>query len=150
MKKIISIICVLFLISSCGPTKQFVKFSHDKTLESNKGRIYIIKPSFVGGGVKTSIFCNDVLVGSTLNGSYLCWDTDEGTNVIGNTQFVHNGSTLGAGSGEDVFKINVKKGETYYLKLSPHLGGIDFEILDDKIGERLIKGRKKPKINYIE
>jgi hypothetical protein len=149
MKKITLIICAILLIS-CAPTKQFVAFSHDKMLDNNKGRIYVIKPSFVGSAVKTAIFCNDILIGNTINGSYLCWDIEEGTYVLGNTQFAHNGTTLGAGSGEDVFKINVKKGKTYYLRLSPHFGGLDFEILDTKRGEREIKGRKKPKLNYIE
>ena len=150
MKRIIFIITTLLLITSCSPTKQFVSFSHNKPIEDNKGRIYVIKPAFVGSAVKTAIYCNDVLVGNTANGSYLCWDVEEGMYIIGNTQHVHNGTTLGSASGEDVFRINVKKGKTYYLRQSPHFGGISFEIIDNAEGEKSIKSRKKPTVNYAE
>jgi len=149
-EKILSIILVTILISSCAPTKQFVAFSHNKPIEGNKGRIYVIKPAFVGSAVKTAIYCNDILVGNTANGSYLCWDVEEGMYVIGNTQHVHNGTTLGTASGEDVFRINVKKGKTYYLKQVPHFGGISFEIIDNEEGEKSVKSRKKPTVNYAE
>lgn len=150
MKKLIIIFSIFLIITGCSPTKQFVAFSHDQTKAENKGRIYVIKPSFVGSAVKTAIYCNDVLVGNTANGSYLCWDLEEGMYVIGNTQHVHNGNTLGSASGEDVFRINVKKGKTYYLRQSPHFGGISFVIMDTKEGENTIKSRKKPKVNYAE
>lgn len=149
MKKI-SIFCLLLSIISCAPTKQFVAFSHNKPIESNKGRIYVIKPAFVGSAVKTAIFCNDVLVGNTANGSYLCWDVEEGIYIIGNTQHVHNGTTLGAASGEDIFRINVKAGKTYYLRQVPHFGGISFELIDNLEGEKSIQSRKRPTVNYAE
>jgi hypothetical protein len=150
MKKIISTLYVFIIITSCAPTKQFVAFQHNNPIEDSKGRIYVIKPAFVGSAVKTAIFCNDILVGNTANGSYLCWDVEEGICVIGNTQHVHNGTTLGSASGEDVFRINVKKGKTYYLKQVPHFGGISFEIMDKEEGEKSVKSRKKPTINYAE
>ena len=80
----------------------------------------------------------------------MCWDVEEGICVIGNTQHVHNGTTLGSASGEDVFRINVKKGKTYYLKQVPHFGGIGFEIMDKEDGEKSVKSRKKPTVNYAE
>ena len=150
MKKFIATLSVLIIITSCAPTKQFVAFQHNNPIEDSKGRIYVIKPAFVGSAVKTAIFCNDILVGNTANGSYLCWDVEEGICVIGNTQHVHNGTTLGSASGEDVFRINVKKGKTYYLKQVPHFGGISFELMDKEEGEKSVKSRKKPTINYAE
>jgi len=150
MKKLLSIIGLTLLFTSCVPTKQFVSFSHNKTLDENKGRIYVIKPSFVGAGVKTAIYCNDVLIGKTAKGSFLSWDVEEGLYTIGNTQHVHAGNTLGSASGEDIFRINVKKGKTYYLKQKPHFGGISFEVLSAEKGKRIVDGRKKPKVNYIE
>lgn len=150
MKKILLIISLMILTISCSPTKQFVAFSHSQPIEGNKGRIYVIKPAFVGSAVKTAIYCNDVLVGNTANGSYLCWDVEEGMYIIGNTQHVHNGTTLGSASGEDVFRINVKKGKTYYLKQVPHFGGISFEIMDKEDGKKSVKSRKKPTVNYAE
>ena len=150
MKHIIPFVAIIIL-TSCGSTKQFVSFTHDKPLQTGKGRIYVIKPSFKGGGVKTSIFCDNVLVGSTINGSYLCWDVAEGMHTVGNTQFAHAGATLGAGSAEDIVNINVKDGHIYYIKISPKsLGGMDFKILSTTEGEQNIKGRKKPTLNYVD
>lgn len=136
--------------ASCASTKQYVSFTHDKPLEKGKGRIYVIKPGFAGSAVKTSIFSDNVLVGSATNGSYLCWDVAEGMHTIGNTQFAHAGATLGAGAGEDILRINVKDGISYYIKISPKVGGMEFNILNPKEGEQTIKGRKKPKINYVD
>ena len=150
MKKLSFLFLTMFLLS-CASTKQYVKFTDDKPLELGKGRIYVIKPSFKGAAVKTSIFCDDVLIGSTANGSYLCWDIAEGQHTVGNTQFAHAGATLGAGTGEDIVRINVKEGQKYYIKISPkYVGGMEFNILSPKEGEKIIKGRKKPKLNYVE
>jgi hypothetical protein len=149
MKKIIFLFLLSFLIS-CSTTKQYVAFSHGKEIPSGMGRIYVIKPSFVGSAVKVAIFCDDKLIGNATNGSYLAWDIENGNHIVGNTQFAHAGATLGSGAGEDLLRINVKEGETYYTKVSPRFGGMDFKILDKSEGEKLIKGRKKPVQNYIE
>ena len=150
MKNLLSIIGLALFFISCAPTKQFVPFSHNQNLEETKGRIYVIKPAFKGAAVKTAIYCNDILIGNTANGSYLSWDVEEGLYIIGNTQHVHAGNTLGSASGEDIFRINVKKGKTYYLKQRPHFGGMGFEMLSSEDGKQAIDGRKKPKVNYAE
>ncbi|WP_313599832.1 DUF2846 domain-containing protein [Epilithonimonas vandammei] len=149
MKKLLLLIILIFLVS-CASTKQYVEFTHGKPIETGKGRMYVIKPSFYGSAIKIAVFCDDKLIGNATNGSYLAWDVEKGEHIIGNTQFAHAGATLGSGAGEDLFKINVKEGETYYLKASPRIGGYDFKPLGKKSGESLIKGRKKPKQNYFE
>lgn len=150
MNKLAIILLAVFL-TSCASTKQYVSFTHDKPLEKGKGRIYVIKPGFAGSAVKVSVFCDDVLIGNATNGSYLCWDIGEGMHTVGNTQFAHAGATLGAATAEDIFRINVKDGNSYYIKISPkYLGGMEFNILSTKEGEKIIKGRKKPKQNYVE
>jgi hypothetical protein len=58
MKKIMSNFCLLILIISCASTKQFQNFTHNKELESNKSRIYVIRTGFSGGAVSTSLFCD--------------------------------------------------------------------------------------------
>jgi hypothetical protein len=141
----------LIILTSCGATKQFVPFTHDQPLKDGKGRIYIIKPSFEWAGLRYPIFCDNVLVGSTKNGSYLCWDVKDGMHIIGNTHFTHSNSKLGSDSAENIVKINVKEGNSYYLKLSPKIfKGMVFKILSSEEGELNIKGRKKPKLNNIE
>ena len=149
MKQIFYLFALLTLWN-CASTKQYTTFTHGKEIQNGMGRIYVIKPSLVGSAVKVAIFCDDKLIGNATNGSYLAWDTSVGEHTIGNTQFAHAGATLGSGAGEDLLRINVKEGQTYYIKVSPRLGGMDFKILDKEDGERQVKGRKKPKQNYIE
>jgi hypothetical protein len=150
MKKIISNFCLLILIISCASTKQFQNFTHNKELESNKARIYVIRTGFSGGAVSTSLFCDDVLIGKTGGNGFLCWDVEVGKHTIGNTQLIHNGSTLGSAHNEDLFVINAKPGKTYYIKQYPRFGGFSFEFLDNVQGERFLKGKSNPKQNYVE
>jgi hypothetical protein len=149
MKHFFSLLALLTMLS-CASTKQYTSFSHEKELQPGMGRIYLIKPSFVGSAVKVSIFCDDKLIGNVANGSYLAWDTPVGEHTIGNTQFAHAGATLGAARGEDLIRVNVKDGQTYYIRITPKVGRMEFTILDKVDGERQIKGRKKPKLNYID
>ena len=150
MNKLVILFFAMAFVS-CASTKQYVSFTHDKPLEKGKGRVYVIKPCFAGSAVKVSIFCDDILIGNATNGSYLCWDLTEGEHTIGNTQFAHAGATLGAGKAEDVVRINVKDGKSYFIKISPkYMGGMDFNILTTKEGEQAIKGRKKPTLNYVD
>jgi hypothetical protein len=150
MKKIIFTLCLLILIIGCASTKQFQNFTHNKTLENNKSRIYVIRTGFSGGGVSTSLFCDDVLIGKTGGNGFLCWDVEEGKHTIGNTQLIHAGATLGAAHNEDLFVINAKPGKIYYIKQYPRLGGFSFEFLDNNQGERFLKGKSNPKQNYVE
>lgn len=144
MKNSIFIAITCVILTSCASTRQFTKFTDGQPLESGMARVYVIKPSFAGAAVKVAIFCDDTLIGNARNGSYLAWDVAVGEHTIGNTL----GS--GSGSGEDLIRINAKDGATYYIKISPRLGGMDFKLLSKEEGARKIKGRKKPKQNYVE
>lgn len=152
MKNSILISILLSTISiSCVSTKQYQVFTHEKEINLTKARIYVMRPSsMLGASVKTSIFCNDVLIGNTGNDSYLCWDVPEGVYTIGTTQFAHAGITLGAAAGEDVFVVKATAGKIYYIKQYPRFGGFAFELLNQKKGEKAIKRKKSPKLNYVE
>jgi hypothetical protein len=149
MKKIVLLLLTLITFS-CATTKQFQNFTHNKALDSNKARIYVIRTGFSGGAVSTSLFCDDVLIGKTGGNGFLCWDVEEGKHTIGNTQLIHAGATLGAAKSEDLFIINAKPGKTYYIKQYPRIVGFSFEFLDNKLGENFLKGKSNPKINYVE
>jgi len=149
MKKI-SILLLTILLASCATSKQFENFTHNKELKSNKARIYVIRTGFSGGAVSTSLYCNNLLIGKTGGNGFLCWDVEEGKHTIGNTQLIHNGSTLGSANNEDLFIINAKAGKTYYIKQYPRFGGFSFEFLNNQEGERFLKGKSSPKQNYIE
>lgn len=149
MKKL-SIIISILLLTSCATTKQFRNFTHNKELDKDKSRIYVIRTGFSGGAITTSLFCDDVLMGKTGGNGFLCWDVEEGKHVIGNTQIINAGVTLGAAYNEDLFVINAKPGKTYYIKQYPRIGGFSFEFLDNKQGENFLRGKSNPKINYVE
>jgi hypothetical protein len=144
------LILTLITIAGCAPTKQFQKLTHNTELANEKARIYIIRRGFAGGAVSTSVYCNNVLIGKTGGNGFLCWDVEEGKHVIGNTQLIHAGATLGSAHNEDLFVINAKPGKTYYIKQYPRFGGFSFEFLDNKEGEAFLKGKSKPKQNYID
>ena len=141
---------IVLITGSCASTKQFQNFTHNKTLDNNKARIYVIRPGFTGGAVSTSLFCDDVLMGKTGGNGFLCWDVEEGKHVVGNTQLIHAGATLGAANNEDLFVINAKPGKIYFIKQYPRMGGFSFEFMDNKEGGKFLKGKSTPKINYVE
>ena len=89
-------------------------------------------------------------MGKTGGNGYLCWDVLEGKYTIGNTQLIHAGITLGTANNEDLFIINAKAGKTYYIKQYPRFGGFSFDFLDNTSGEEFLKGKSKPKVNYVE
>ncbi len=153
MKKTIFIISILFLITSCASTKQYQSFTHNSSLDNSKGRIYVIRPSgMTGAAVKTSIYCDDVLIGNTGNNSYLCWDMPEGTYRIGTTQHtrLYGDAAIGSAGEEDVFVVKVSAGKTYYIRQYPRFGGFSFKSMNTKDGEKAVKKRKMPKVNYAE
>ncbi|MFJ1426130.1 hypothetical protein ACI76Q_09690 [Capnocytophaga canimorsus] len=145
MKRIIFYAIISMMLVSCA-TRQYVKFTGESDAPVDKARIYVIRSSIIGSGSKVAVFCNDKLIGNIFKG-YFAWDVDEGEYVIGNTQFVHAGVTLGSAIGEDLVRLNAKKGKKYYIQIKSNL---KFNILTSEKGEKLVKGRRKPKVNYIE
>lgn len=98
MKKIIVFIGILALLSSCASTKQYSAFTHNSSIDNSKGRIYVVRPKgMTGAAVKTKVYCNETLIGTTGNGSYLCFDMLEGTYHIGTTQHtrLYSGAAIG-------------------------------------------------------
>ena len=151
MKKVIVFLGLLVFLTSCVPTKQFCVYTHNSMLDNSKGRIYVMRPSsMVGSAVKTSIFCDGVLIGNTGNGSYLCWDMPSGMCRIATTQHKHQTTALGTAGEEEVFVVKVTPGKTYYIRQYPRYGGFSFELMSVADGEKAIKKKKAPKVNYVE
>lgn len=151
--KIIFIGLLLAILTSCASTKQYQAFTHNAALDNTKGRIYVIRPSgMTGAAVKTKIYCNGVLTGTTGNNSYLCWDAPEGIYRIGTTQQtrLYTGADVGSAGDEDAFVVKVTPGKTYYIKQYPRFGGFTFELMSAKDGEKAVKKKKAPKVNYAE
>jgi hypothetical protein len=153
MKKIIVFIGILALLSSCASTKQYSAFTHNSSIDNSKGRIYVVRPKgMTGAAVKTKVYCNETLIGTTGNGSYLCFDMLEGTYHIGTTQHtrLYSGAAIGSAGEEDVFVIKVTPGKTYYVKQYPRFGGFSFELMSSQEGKKAVNKRKTPKVNYAE
>ena len=130
----------------------------------------------LGAAVTTAIFCDNVRIGSTGNGSYLCWDMPEGKYRIATAQHTISGvvkaaageeftaiivdsntgrrsteaaiaTEKGAYTIQDFLELNVSPGNTYYIKQYPRGGGFSFEIMNANDGEAAIRKGKEPKFN---
>jgi len=178
--------CLLLILASgvlcsCASTTQFYEYTHKSTINDSKyGRIYVMrKKSMLGAAVTTYIFCNNVRIGSTGNGSYLCWDMPEGTYRIATVQHTLSGKAgvaegeeftativdsntgrrytqtaiaaeKGAYTIQDFLEIDVTPGSTYYIKQYPRSGGFSFEIMNSEDGEQAIRKGKAPKVNLTK
>ncbi len=118
--------------------------SENDQLLSNQARIFIIRPTKVGTIWKSRIINNDIFIGKTGPKSYICWDVDEGEQVI--RSFT---------SYTDDFMINAKAGKTYYIKQTLIMMGWSLHsVLLEQIGEdeakSLLVNLKKPNLKYSE
>jgi hypothetical protein len=142
MKKLIFLFVVILI--SCGSSSQFSKFTENDKLMSNRSRIYIIRPISDAGLWKCRVTSNGVLVGKNGAKGYICWDVDEGEQVI-RSYSVYT----------DDFVINAKAGKTYYIKQTPIMMGwmlhsILYEQIGEDEGKSFIDNLKKPKLKYTE
>ncbi len=151
MKTILLLLITFFLFSSCVSTRQYVEYSHLEPIKKDlKARIYIIRPFYVSVAVQSSIFCNNNLVGNTGGNGFICWDVKPGKYEIAATQRVRKNATIGTAIGDDLFVINAKAGEIYYLYQNVGFyGGFRFKLLEKEKGENLVRNKKSPKINFL-
>lgn len=145
MKKSILILFLNILFISCASTKQFKKFPDDESLKENMARIYLVRPGNFGGFVKFNVFLDstDNQVGIVGPNGYLCFDTPTGEHKI-----------IVKAETERFFTINAQTDKVYYLRLIPTMGlshsRVNFEILDDVEGKKVINKLKPPKMYYAE
>ena len=142
MKKLIILFVVILI--SCGSSSQFSKFTENDKLMSNRARIYIIRPISDAALWKCRVISNGILIGRTGAESYICWDVDEGEQVIRSFTVY-----------TDDFIINAKAGKTYYIKQTPIMMGWSLHsVLLEQIGEdegkSIIANLKKPKLKYTQ
>lgn len=142
LKLIVSIL-TLFICFSCASTKQYVKNTNETTLSPDKARIYILRPSSLGGSIRMRVFSNESLIGQTGPKSYLCWDVEEGKHEIKTNA-----------ENKEKFYINASKGQVYYIKQTPKMGithaKVELEQISEEEGKKILKNLKNPKLNYAE
>ena len=145
MKNLILLLLVSIVLISCASTKQFKKFPDNEPLKENMARIYLVRTGNFGGFVKFNVFLDstDNLVGIVGPNGYLCFDTFTGEHKI-----------IVKAETERLFTINAQPDKIYYLRLVPTMGvshsRVDFEILDEVEGNKVLNKLKPPKMYYME
>ena len=133
---------LLSMSVGCVSSVQHTRFPvQNKPLENpEQGRIYVVRPSSLGGAIPMKIYDGDQLIGSTGAKGYLCWERDAGKVVL--TGKAENTSTL---------CVDVEKGQVYYVLQSMSMGVMmarnKLELMDAVKGEKALKGCKQPNLS---
>jgi len=143
LKKIITTTILFFLLISCASTTQYVKFS-DKN-NSNSAKIYILRPTSFGSGIKMKIYQDDKLIGKLGPKSYLFWEVSPSKGEI---------HIISKSENKDMLTINPKAGKTYYIKQKIKMGfaiaRTKLEFIDEYEAKDYLKKLKKPQMKYAE
>lgn len=140
MKRILTLAacaCSLLLVG-CASTKQFVPMPNQaQSIENtNKGRIYVMRPSALGSAVGMNVADGGNPIGSTGPGGYLCWERDPGDVLVSSTS--ENTSRVA---------LAVRPGSIHYVLQNIRMGfwvaRTDLEVLDDVRGKKEL-ARCKP------
>jgi hypothetical protein len=96
---------VISLLSGCV-SKQLVPMpDQTKAIEdSSKARIYVVRPTSIGGAVPFTVWDGDKKVGSTRPNGYICWERPPGDTVIRSE--AENTATL---------QLKCESGKVYYI-----------------------------------
>ena len=100
------------LITGCTSTTQFVPFPNQATqVDNTKTRIYVARPTVVGGAIPMTVCDGGQLIGKTGPKSYLCWERAAGQVNI--TSKAENKAEL---------SINAEPGKVYYVQQHVRMG----------------------------
>lgn len=134
-------IAVLTLVigAGCATTGQSVLIPDlNKEIEdSEKGRIYVIRPTAFGFGTSMRITDNGRFVGFTGPKGYLCWEREPGEAEI-------------ACKAENTSKVSldVNKGKVYYIRQHMQMGLLrarnKLEVVNEEKGKELLQKCKPP------
>jgi len=113
----------LLALASCASTNQLVPFPDQSVEVENPelGRIYVMRPSSLGGAISMAVEDDQRLIGHTGPDSYLCWEREPGTATItgraenvatlsidvtaGSVTYVHQGMRMGMWKARNVLKL---------------------------------------------
>lgn len=134
---------IVLLLISCATTTQYVKQSNDQS--ENTAKIYVIRPTVFGSGVKTKTYQNDQLIGKLGPKSYLAWevDCDKGDiNIISKSE------------NKDTLTINPIAGESYFIRQKIKMGFViartKLEFIDENEAKEYLKEIKRPNMEYAD
>lgn len=102
--------------------------------DSSKARIYVMRPSAIGGAVKFRVFDNDERVGKLGPEGYLCWERVPGVVKV----------TAG------ILDVNLRTeaDKVYYVLLRAGFTSFSMEQVDEKRGQEYLKDCSPP--NFVK
>ncbi len=124
----------------CASTVQYVPFPDQaqQIEDSNKARIYVVRPTVFGGSVRMEISDGSSVIGKTGPKGYLCWERTPGDIEI-----------VGKAENEARLAMRVEKGMVYYIQQNVRMGILfarnKLSQLTQDEGEEELKKCKPPK-----
>ena len=135
----LSIITVIF--TGCASNQQFVHFpDQTKVVEdTNKGRIYVMRPTTLGAAISMDVSDDGKIVGSTGPSGFICWEREPGNTVI--SAKAENTTAV---------KVDVEAGKVNYIFLHIRFGWVtarnELEIVSEEEGKKVLKQCKPPNL----
>ena len=139
--KALFLLAAMAIVSGCASTQQYVRFpDQSKTVEDvNKARVYVVRPSVVGGAISMKVSDGDTLIGKTGPKGYLCWERNPGSMEL-----------KGKCENTSCLTVQVEQGKVYHVKQSPRMGFFiarnKLEQVSAKEGRELVGKCKPPKL----
>jgi hypothetical protein len=112
-KSVLVVLAAVLVFAGCATTEQYVAFP-DQSVEvedPDRGRIYVVRPDFMGSAVQMNVTADDTLIGTTTGGGYLCWETVPGMVTI-----------TGHAEVDDSIDLSIQRGKAYYIYQAMRMG----------------------------
>ena len=145
MKKLISVFSLVFLLSGCASTTQYVKAPSDNNTgdsmnNETMAQIYVLRPSSFGSAITYKIYQGETFIGELGHKSFLSWVVDPSEGEV---------SIFSKAENYDMLRLIPKAGSTYYIKQKVKMGWVmartKLEWMNEKEALDVLKRLKEPK-----
>ena len=145
MKKLITVFSLVFLLSGCASTTQYVKAPSINSIgesmnNESMAQIYVLRPSSYGSAITYKIHQNEKFIGELGPKSYLKWEVNPSEGEV---------RIISKAENYDVLRLVPKAGSTYYIKQKVLMGWLSartkLELMDEKEALEVLKKLKKQK-----
>lgn len=130
--KILPIILVAFLLSSCAATRQYAIARPDLPAEESAS-IFIIRPSPIAVSVRAGVYQDGELMGDLGAKNYIRWQVPANGEVIDLMSKTENRSR---------YSFTPEAGKSYYFKVALRIGIVftrnKLRLLEEEEGEELL------------
>jgi hypothetical protein len=134
-------LAVLALMTGCASTRQMVPLPDQTKLieDAGKSRIYVVRPSVVGGAISMRVSDGENEIGTTGAKGYLCWEREPGETTI-----------RSHAENEDKLQLNTEAGAIYYIQQQIRVGVMvarnKLKLLSPQQGEDALLKCKPPNV----